>query len=66
MALLAYQLLLVESAEASACRLVKVACTWAAEGPHHCHSAAAHTKVTVHTVEEATAIVIDQAIATAF
>lgn len=66
MALLAYQLPLVEFAEASACRWVKVACTWAAEGPHHCHSTAAHTKVTVHTVEEATAIVIDQAIATAF
>jgi hypothetical protein len=43
-----------------------VACTWPAEGPHHCRSAVAHTKVTVHTEEEATAIVIDQAIATAF
>lgn len=66
MALLAYQLPLVEFAEASACRWVKVACTWAAERPHHYHSAAAHTKVTVHIEEEATAIVIDQAIATAF
>ena len=62
---LAYQLLLVEFAEASAYRWVKVACTWAAEAQHHCHSIVAHTKATVHT-EGAATIAIDQAIATAF